>query len=70
MTKAAVTIKRSEGEQGYVVRVPGADHMNRVFLWGAFDDGDISWQTARVQALRYAEAFKRPVRKALSEAKP
>lgn len=67
MSKAAITISRSVSEdQGYAVRVPGSDHMNRIFLWGTFDEGTVSWQTARAQAVRYAMALasglKRPIK--------
>ena len=60
MPKAAITFERDAGEdQGYAVRVPGADHMNRIFLWGMFDECDVSWQKARAQAMRYAAALSR-----------
>ncbi len=32
---------------------PGHGHYKE-FWWGMFDDGDISWQSARSQALKYA----------------
>jgi hypothetical protein len=61
-----VTVTKSEGENGYVVRadLPKRDlNVTRVFLWGTFDDGDISWQRARADANRYADDLRKSDRK-------
>ena len=66
MTKRAITFQRDSSEdQGYAVRVPGADHMNRIFLWGQFDECTITWQQARAQAMRYATALSRDLKRKL-----
>lgn len=56
-----VTVKKCEGENGYVVKVDLPDNeinVIRVFLWGRFDCGDISWQSARAMAHRYADELR------------
>lgn len=62
-----VTVTKSEGEQGYVVKadLPKRDlRVTRVFLWGMFDEGDISWQRARSDARRYAAELEESERRA------
>ncbi len=56
MSMQAVTLCKSDCEGGYAVRVPRADHLDRVFVWGTFDECTISWQAARAQAMGYAAA--------------
>lgn len=61
-----VTVTKSKGEQGYIVKadLPNRDlNVTRVFLWGDFDDGDVSWQRARADAMRYAEELRQSERR-------
>ena len=60
-----VTITRCGAESGYVVKadLPGRDlNLTRAFLWGCFDDGDVSWQRARADAHRYAAYLRKSER--------
>ena len=65
MPKAAVIVRKSEGEQGYRVSCGRLYDMTRVFLWGDFDCGAITWQAARKQAMTYATDWARATRRRL-----
>jgi hypothetical protein len=55
-----VIMEKCHGERGYSVHYGtecDGTHA-RVFLWGQFDDGDVSWQQARKQARDYAKKLE------------
>lgn len=49
-----VMMKVNSGDGFYWVDTEPRSSSYREFWWGMFDDGDISWQAARSQALKYA----------------
>lgn len=65
MPRAAVTVTKSDSERGYRVACGKLYDMTRVFLWGEFDCGSISWQAARAQAIRYATDWSRTTKRRL-----
>lgn len=52
-------IEKCRGENGYRVRRPGCFY-SRVFLWGEFDCGTVTWQRALADARRYARTGEMP----------
>lgn len=50
----AVYVWRDGYEDGYRVTAPGVRE-SKLFIWGSFDEGDVSWQSARAQAQTYAK---------------
>lgn len=70
MPRAPVTFEKDSAERGYRVSCGKHYHMTRVFIWGEFDDGTISWQAARAHALRYARDWSRASRRPLVNLTP